>query len=310
MRQIFTIGETVIDLIFKNYIPQAIKAGGSVLNATISLGRLGLPVKFISEFASDSFGDFINNFLKENNVDTSLIYRYTSGKTSVAIANLDDNNNAKYSFYKDLPNERIKIGFPEVNENDIVLFGSFYSINVDIHQQITDFIKFAKSKKAIIYYDPNYRKAHLQELDILKPMVLKNMGLADIVRGSDEDFSMIFGSNNADEAYSYVSKFCKNFIYTSSNHKVFAFNQISKTEIPVNKIEPISTIGAGDTFNAGIIYGIVKNNFDLKKLQILTNSEFENLITPAIEMATSVCLTFDNYIGNEVSEKYKLEVRS
>ena len=53
MRKIYAIGETVCDLIFKDDKPLAAKAGGSMLNASISLGRLKLPVNFISEFGND-----------------------------------------------------------------------------------------------------------------------------------------------------------------------------------------------------------------------------------------------------------------
>ncbi len=47
MRKIYGIGETVFDIIFKNGQPQAAKPGGAMLNSSVSLGRIGLPVSFI-----------------------------------------------------------------------------------------------------------------------------------------------------------------------------------------------------------------------------------------------------------------------
>ena len=70
MRKIFGIGETVLDIIFKDGQPQAAKAGGSVLNSAVSMGRMGLPVSFISEYGLDDVGELIDNFLNENGVNT------------------------------------------------------------------------------------------------------------------------------------------------------------------------------------------------------------------------------------------------
>jgi fructokinase len=94
MRKIYGIGETVFDIIFKDGSPQAGKAGGSMLNSVVSMGRAGLPVSFISEFAVDKVGDLIAKFLVENGVDTSFVNRYSDGNTTLALAFLDENNDA------------------------------------------------------------------------------------------------------------------------------------------------------------------------------------------------------------------------
>ena len=96
MRKIYGIGETVLDIIFKNGQPQAAKAGGSVLNSFVSMGRIGLPVSFISEYGIDDVGNLIDNFLKENGVNTSGVYRFIDGSTSLALAFLDHKSDAHY----------------------------------------------------------------------------------------------------------------------------------------------------------------------------------------------------------------------
>ena len=62
MRKVYGFGETVLDIIFKEGQPVAAKPGGSVLNAFVSLGRLGWNPRFISEYASDDAGDLIDSF--------------------------------------------------------------------------------------------------------------------------------------------------------------------------------------------------------------------------------------------------------
>jgi sugar/nucleoside kinase (ribokinase family) len=71
MRKIFAIGETVLDIIFKNGQPAASNAGGAMLNTAVSLGRLGLPVHFISEYGTDQVGVLIDHFLNCNGINAA-----------------------------------------------------------------------------------------------------------------------------------------------------------------------------------------------------------------------------------------------
>ena len=68
MRKVIGIGETILDIIFKNEQPTAAKPGGSTFNSMITLGRLGVNTEFISEVGRDRLGDKIRAFLAENNV--------------------------------------------------------------------------------------------------------------------------------------------------------------------------------------------------------------------------------------------------
>lgn len=305
MRKIYCIGETVYDIIFKNGLPKAAKAGGSMLNSTISLGRMNLPVYFISEYGTDDLGKEIENFLSANNVNTQYIYRYNKGKTSIALAFLNEQNDAHYSFYKDLPEKRMDIDFPEPKSNDILLFGSFYSINKEVRNYVKTLVSKAKEAGAIIIYDPNFRKAHLNELSELLPLIIENIELATIVRGSDEDFKMIFNSKSAEETYKEISKYCRNLIYTASTKGVFLLNESHNFKMQVPKLKPISTIGAGDNFNAGLIYGLIKENILYNDITVLKKNHWHKILKCGIDFASEVCLSYDNYISAKYAKKCK-----
>ena len=180
MRKIYGIGETVLDIIFKDNQPQAAKAGGSVLNSVVSMGRMKLPVSFISEYGPDDVGKLIDKFLKENGVDSSSVHRFRDGSTALALAFLDEKNDAHYTFYKDFPEKRLDIEFPDIIKDDIIQCGSFYAIWPEIREKFKKFILGAKEKGALILYDPNFRKGHLSELNILKPLIIENMQMASL----------------------------------------------------------------------------------------------------------------------------------
>jgi fructokinase len=305
MRKIYTIGETVLDIIFKNQQPVAAKAGGSMLNTAVSLGRLGMPVHFISEYASDTVGEMIDNFLVLNGVDTQFVYKYNEGKSALALAFLDEENNADYSFYKAYPPKRLNITLPEVNQDDIIMFGSFYGITSEIREILQKFLVHAKSKNAIIIYDPNFRKSHLFELDKLKPAILENMSFATIVRCSNEDIDLIFNLKDVDSAYEVVKPLCKYFVYTSSVNGVYVRTPSVSAAFPVKKIEPISTIGAGDNFNAGLVYALIQQNIMKQGLSSLPVQLWQILVSIGVDFATEVCLSYDNYVSEKFARSFK-----
>lgn len=305
MRKIYGIGETVLDIIFKNGQPQAAKAGGSVLNSVVSIGRMDLPVSFISEYGQDDVGYLIDSFLKDNGVNTSSVHRFRDGSTSLALAFLDVKNDAHYTFYKDFPAKRLDIEFPVIEKDDIVQCGSFYSIWPEIREKFKKFIRTAKENGALILYDPNFRKTHVSELDVLKPLVIENMKMTSLLRGSDEDFKNIFGADNIDEAWEAAKEFCKCLVYTVNVEGVYVRTNTFSGKFPVQKITPVSTIGAGDNFNAGMITAIYKNNYQREQLQNLGEKEWSKIISTAVAFATHVCLSYENYISQEFAKELK-----
>jgi len=302
MRKIYGIGETVLDIIFKDNQPQAAKAGGSVLNSVVSMGRMGLPVSFISEYGSDDVGKLIDGFLNDNGVNTSSVHRFHDGSTSLALAFLDEKNDAHYTFYKDFPAKRLDIEFPHIKKDDIVQCGSFYAIWPEIREKFKKFIQTANESGALILYDPNFRPTHLSELKTLKPLIIENMRMTTLLRGSDEDFKNIFGANSPDEAWDIAKKYCKSLVYTANVDGVYVRTTSFSGKFPVHKITPVSTIGAGDNFNAGMLTSIYRNKISGDKLHLIGEKEWSKIITSAVDFATHVCLSYENYISSEFAE--------
>jgi len=302
MRRIYGIGETVLDIIFKDGQPQAAKAGGSVLNSVVSMGRMGLPVSFISEYGLDNVGELIDEFLKDNGVNSSSVHRFRDGSTSLALAFLNEKSDASYTFYKDFPAERLDIIFPEINKDDIVQCGSFYAIWPEIREKFKRFIQSAKDNGALVLYDPNFRKTHISELDKLKPLIIENMKMTTLLRGSDEDFYNIFGTGTADEAWEVANKYCRCLVYTANVEGVYVRTSSYSGKFPVRKITPVSTIGAGDNFNAGMLTSIYRNKISGDQLHLIGEKEWSQIITSAVDFATHVCMSYENYISDEFAK--------
>ena len=302
VRRIFGFGETVLDIIFKDGKPVTAKPGGSVLNAFISLGRLGWNPCFISEYGLDDVGNLTEQFLRQNGVRTDYVNRFRDGHSALAIAFLDEQNNATYSFYKDFPEKRLQELPDDIGREDIIMFGSIYASNVAVRSSVVRFLDMGKNAGGVILYDPNFRKAHLSELEVLKPMILENISYADIIRGSDEDFHLIFGITDPDEIPGQLDLGSKILFYTQGDGSVKVYHGNSSLDIPVKKINAVSTIGAGDNFNAGIIHYILSRNLEREQLSGLAQEELMEMGSMGIDFARDICLSYENYISEEFAK--------
>ena len=308
MRKVIGIGESVLDIIFKNNKPVEAVPGGSTFNAITSLGRCGVNTSFISEAGKDHIGKYIINFLKNNGVNADNIATFPDSKSPVSLAFLNEKNDAEYIFYKDHPHDHLEFTYPDIQPDDIILVSSFYAVNPVIRPQVLGLLDYARTRGAIIYYDVNFRPAHKDEVIKITPNLIENLDYADIVRGSHEDFAILYKKEDADKVYNAeISFYCKQFIYTQGSQPVeVRCGKELKKSYPVPNTDIVSTIGAGDNFNAGFIFGILKcgiTRADLEKG--LSEEQWDKLINYALAFSADCCKDIFNYESKEFGEKMK-----
>lgn len=308
MRKVIGIGEAVLDIIFKDNKPIEAVPGGSAFNAITSLGRCGVSTSFISEAGNDHVGKYIIEFLKSNGVNADNVTTFPDSKSPVSLAFLNEKNDAEYIFYKDHPHDQLEFTYPDIQPDDIVLFGSFYAVNPVIRPQLVGLLDYARSHGAIIYYDVNFRPAHKDEVIRITPNLIENLDYADIVRGSHEDFATLYKKEDADKVYNAeISFYCRQFIYTHGSQPVeVRGGRDMKKAYPVPDTKVVSTIGAGDSFNAGFIFGMLKQGITRSDLERgLTGEQWDSLIGCALSFSADCCKDIFNYVSKEFGEKMK-----
>ena len=308
MRKVIGIGETVLDIIFKGNQPIQAVPGGSAFNSVISLGRAGVPTMFISEAGNDRVGRQVIDYLEQNGVDASRVCVFPESKSPLSLAFLDEQNNAEYIFYKDHPHDKLDFTYPDIQRDDVVLFGSFFAINPVVRPQVHAFLEYARQHGAILYYDVNYRASHRNDLVKVMPNLLENFELADILRGSNEDFDVMYGKKDADSIYrSEISFYTKKFIYTCGAKPVElrADGGLCK-QYPVTPTETVSTIGAGDNFNAGFVYGLIHYGVTRSDIDAgLTEQQWDRLIVCAQAFSANCCRSLSNCIDHDFAASLK-----
>lgn len=295
---VYTLGESLLDIIISSINNVTARPGGAMLNTAVSLGRSDVDVSLVTELGDDSTSAQIMSFLQSNNVATNFIHSYNDNNASLAIALLDENKKPKYTFIKNYPEKRNISKIPDFQNGDILLFGSLYSLYKKIRNSILSIINVANNRNVIIIYDPNIRNAHhLSDEDVMKS-VHQNIKLSNIIKGSDEDFTNILGSSNHLEQISELRKLNKRalIIITLGADGVIADLAGQSIKLPAIKTEIISTIGAGDAFNAGIVSALERQRSQNISFRNNDIGSINELLKSGLKYSSLVCNSMENYI--------------
>lgn len=307
MRKITGMGETIMDILFRNGQPVAAVPGGSCFNSVISIGRTGLPCRFIGYTGHDRVGSDTRAFLQNNGVSIENFEVREGEKSAISLAYLDENGDATYQFYKDVPTAHKDWPVPDFQRDDVLLFGSYYAICEGMRPQVAPTLEAANEAGAILYYDLNFRRSHAHELEALLPTIHKNFRQSTIVRGSADDFEVMYQCRDARSIYaSHISKYCPLFICTAGADTITICTPDSSFDFAAPQVENVvSTVGAGDNFNAGFIYGLVRENVTREQLTTLDREGWQRLIDYATAFAAEACQSTDNFVSKGFAERMR-----
>lgn len=306
-RRIFGIGETVLDIVFRDGKVQAAVPGGSTFNSMISLGRstrnaaADCRLYMLTETGDDAVGDMMLSFMEANGIDTSFVIRRAGRQSPVSIAMLDRRGDARYQFYRDpVPQSIGESDLPELGfcPGDIVLFGSFFAVNPALRGYVSALLKAASAAGAQLYYDVNFRPNHLKSLPVVRESILQNIALADYVRMSSDDIKCVFGTDDVDAVLAgELAGICNKLIITRGAGPATIYAGDYRASFEADRITPVSTIGAGDNFNAGFVYSILTES--IAKGDSISGSQWGKMFACARSFSSNVCMSLDNYVDED-----------
>lgn len=298
-RKVIGAGETILDILFRQGQPVAAVPGGSTFNSIISVGRSGVPCAFVGYTGSDSVGQQTADFLKENGVQTEHFLLRQGEKSAISLAFLADNGDANYLFYKETP--RVVPGWtlPRLERGDVLVYGSHFAVCDGMRPLITQLLERAKQSQSIVYYDLNFRKNHAAELDSLMPAIVWNIGHSTIVRGSTDDVEVLYASRVARDIYNrYIRQHCPYFICTSGAENITVCTPDGCHEFQAPPVpDVVSTVGAGDSFNAGFACALIWEKIMPEDIAKLDSDGWQRLVSTACRFAAETCRSTENYIA-------------
>ncbi|NDR58261.1 carbohydrate kinase family protein [Aliiruegeria sabulilitoris] len=284
---ILCAGEALIDMLprmsTRDEPSFAPVSGGAVFNTAIALGRLGRQVKFFSGISTDLFGAKLMESLAASKVDATLCDR-SDRPTTLAFVELTDGH-AKYAFYDENTAGRLiaEADLPtpvSLDGVDALFFGGI-SLPVEPCGATYETLALREAANRLVMIDPNIRPGFIKDEARYRARLDRMIGVADIVKVSDEDLEWIAGDGDlAMLAGALLAKGPKIICVTKGKDGVTAYLKDRAVSVSSEMVEVVDTVGAGDTFNAGFLAGLDRaGKLTKAAVATLTDAEISAALT-------------------------------
>ena len=261
--------------------------GGSVYNTAIALGRQGISTGFFSGLSSDFFGDMLRDGLKASHVDLAYVKTWDRPST-LAFVKLTDGH-ARYSFFDDNSACRMlaKKNLPKLAKKvEALHFGSISLIPEPGGATLEALMK-REAKARVITLDPNIRPSLIKDRRSHLARLGRMIAIADIVKISDEDIEWMTGKTEfARTAKKWLKSGTKIVVVTRGGEGVEAYTPGFAIRQPAVKVKVADTVGAGDTFTAGLLAALSQAKLLNKtKLAAITETQLDAALNFAARAA-------------------------
>lgn len=257
---ILCCGEALIDMIPTptkagpdGFVPHA---GGAVFNTAIALGRLGAQVGMLSGLSSDMFGRQLVDGLKASHVDVSHVV-LSDRPTTLAFVRLVGGH-ATYDFYDENSAGRMITpeDMPALSSEVSALYFGGISLACEPGADAYAELLARNAEGRAVMIDPNIRPGFIKDIERYRQRLDRMLALSDIVKVSDEDLNWINPAplSLRDKVGELLKKGPSVVILTRGGEGATGYlANGEEVQVPVVKAEIVDTVGAGDTFNAGVL---------------------------------------------------------
>lgn len=282
---ILCCGEALIDMIpsptengLEGFVPHS---GGAVFNTAIALGRLGARVGLVSGISTDMFGQQLFRDLRASHVDTEYLVR-SERPSTLAFVQLV-NGHATYSFFDENSAGRMIVSsdLPTVPAAVNALYFGGISLACEPGADSYAFLAEQAGAERAVMLDPNIRPGFISDPERYRARLARMLRVADIVKVSDEDLNWIYpGSEGLIEKVEQLQSTGPSVvIVTRGGEGADAWLSNGQTvHVPVQKVTVVDTVGAGDTFNAGVMAALSEQG-------LLTKESLRRLSAKSLEQA-------------------------
>jgi fructokinase len=233
-------------------------AGGSCLNVAVGMGRLGAAAGFVGGISSDLFGQIIADHAQASGVGLAYTTRSDHQCTLAFVRSVA--GEPQYAFYDEgsaSQNWIYRSGSIPFSEVDAIHLGSTTLVGDAGAAQAMAVVKEAKGS-ATVFFDPNCRPNLVKDKPGYVARMAEFAAAADIVRMSDVDFEYLYGNNDyAGRAASMLEAGASLVVITQGIRGVQAWHgKAGSLQVETPKVEVVDTIGAGDSFQAALLYAL------------------------------------------------------
>lgn len=254
------LGEALID--FKNTGPLAFQGfiGGSSLNVATAASRLGQPTAFLTQISTDIFGHALFEHIEREGIDASHVLRSDASSTLAFVEERD--GQAHFSFVgkgaaDTLYDPRPRPILP--SSTRFMQFGSISLLNEPTSSSIVDIVG-AHRERLTVVFDPNCRPQLTPDLAGYRKRLEGWLKLAHLVKVSDQDLGWLESNRPLEDVARAWLEHGPHAVIVTRGEKGSALYRKGRAslEIPSPKVSVVDTVGAGDTYTAGLMVGLLE----------------------------------------------------
>ena len=259
MNKIWVLGDAVVDLIPDGENHYLRCAGGAPANVAVGVARLGVPAGFIGRVGDDPLGKFMQQTLQAENVCTKQMILDPAQRTSTVIVDLDNGERSFTFMVNPSADQFLEINdLPNFRAGEWLHCCSIALINEPSRATTLEAIRRIKQAGGFFSFDPNLRESLWASLDEMKQVVNCVVALADVLKFSEEELTLLTDSDNLDVATSKITaQYPEKLIIITLGKDGAVYHLNGKSEIVAGKaLQPVDTTGAGDAFVSGLLAGL------------------------------------------------------
>lgn len=247
-------GEALIDFTGSGNMTFQGHCGGSPLNSAVACARLGQPTAYLTQLSTDLFGEQLLQHMQTNGIDTRFVLR-SDAPSTVAFVERGPSTN-RYAFYSrgSADSGWSPEPLPALPESCRFLhFGSISLLQDPAASRISEFVA-ANAGQRVVVFDPNVRLSLVVDLPAYRQRMQRWLRYTDLLKLSDEDVEALApGESHADAAAAWLRAGPSAVVITSGGEGAVLYRDgHPPMSIAAPKVAVIDTIGAGDTFTAGL----------------------------------------------------------
>jgi fructokinase len=255
---IVVCGEALIDLTHAPSDPAGryhAYEGGGPHNTAVGLGRLGTHTGFLGRLSTDRFGQMLRTNLTESNVDLGYVVD-TIDPTMLAVATLSDAGHASYAFYT-VGTADVALSVDDLRDlGPSVRALHFGTLSLALEQMGSTLAALLHRERAhrLIAIDPNVRLSVIADVDSYRARLVDLLAASDVVKISDADLAGVWTNAPIDDTAARLFASGPALLcVTRGGDGVSVHHASGVFEVPSVPVDVVDTIGAGDTFNAGLL---------------------------------------------------------
>ncbi|MCQ0025192.1 carbohydrate kinase [Streptomyces somaliensis DSM 40738] len=232
--------------------------GGGPANTAVALARLGTPSRFLGRLSGDVFGRLFRDRLLDSGVDLSGCVAAPEPST-LAVADVDPDGRASYAFFAegaaDWQWTAGELAAAPLDGTVCLHTGSLALVREPGGRRVEEFLAPVR-ERATVCVDPNVRPL-LVPPSAYRERIGRWCALADILRLSEDDLALLLpGTSPEDACDRWHGAGARLVVVTLGPRGALASLDGVRVTVPAPPTEVADTVGAGDSFTAGLLHAL------------------------------------------------------